>query len=389
MGLPAELLQYAENLYRRFPEEFIALGMPGLEQVFDLRPDGTRTRRMSESCTEKSIEIKIRRWPTTLFWPTCHIAAAAGGQTASVGAAALGVPGACPSMQPSQGPLAAWSMQEPQPHPQGRTDMVLERLEIALAALRPRVEQALLQQHDLEGGRPLAMAVAAATAPAVGGVQADRCEYIDDDLDLSPTSPLRTRRRMPQINIVAPTRAGHGPESQAADITSDVKLLGMDTNQEKYPQLHPQVFAKSISDAKPEAEAAAAKSAPILPHLALGIGTGGSALGSSPGGGSASPGGGSASLGSGEEALQSALAARRQGGGRGPLKGPAAAVTVDVLPQMHSQVQGDVKQEVKQSPKARFSSETSSRISVIAVRVAPSALDPASPRSPGKHSAWK
>mmetsp|Transcript_55464 Transcript_55464/g.140564 ORF Transcript_55464/g.140564 Transcript_55464/m.140564 type:complete len:361 (+) Transcript_55464:109-1191(+) len=358
MGLPAELLQYAENLYRRFPEEFIALGMPGLEQVFDLRPDGTRTRCMSESCTEKSIEIKIRRWPATLFWPTCHIAAAAGGQTASVGAAALGAPGACPSMHPSQGPLAAWSMQEPQPPPQGRTDMVLERLEIALAALRPRIEQALLQQHHLEGGRAIAMAVAAGTALAVGGVQADRGEDMDADLDLSPTSPLRTRRRMPQINIVAPTHVGHGPASQAADITSDVKLSGMDTNQEKDPQLHPQVFAKSISDAKPEAEAAVAKSAPTLPQLAPCI----------------------------EEALQSALVARRHGGGGGPLKGRAD--TVDVLPQMHSQVQGGVKQEVKQSPKARFSPETVPRMSVITVRVAPSALDPASPRSPGKYSSW-
>lgn len=62
MGLPADLLPYAENFFRRFPEEFVALGMPGLEEVFDLRPNGTWTRHIDETPMEKRIEITIRRW---------------------------------------------------------------------------------------------------------------------------------------------------------------------------------------------------------------------------------------------------------------------------------------------------------------------------------------
>eukprot|EP00404_Azadinium_spinosum_P018290 CAMPEP_0180503258 /NCGR_PEP_ID=MMETSP1036_2-20121128/45927_1 /TAXON_ID=632150 /ORGANISM="Azadinium spinosum, Strain 3D9" /LENGTH=92 /DNA_ID=CAMNT_0022512255 /DNA_START=28 /DNA_END=302 /DNA_ORIENTATION=- len=62
MGLPAELLTYAENLYRRFPEEFVALGMPGLEEAFDLRPSGTWSRRIVDTPVEKTVEITMRRW---------------------------------------------------------------------------------------------------------------------------------------------------------------------------------------------------------------------------------------------------------------------------------------------------------------------------------------
>lgn len=60
--LPQELLQYAENFYRRFPEEFLALGAPGLEENFDLRPNGTWTRQLVDTPSEKSVEITIRRW---------------------------------------------------------------------------------------------------------------------------------------------------------------------------------------------------------------------------------------------------------------------------------------------------------------------------------------
>mmetsp|Transcript_97019 Transcript_97019/g.250929 ORF Transcript_97019/g.250929 Transcript_97019/m.250929 type:complete len:515 (-) Transcript_97019:410-1954(-) len=70
MALPPELLLYAENFYRRFPEEFVALGAPGLEEVFDLRPTGTWSRRVLESPTEKTVEVTIRRWqPASLGGP--------------------------------------------------------------------------------------------------------------------------------------------------------------------------------------------------------------------------------------------------------------------------------------------------------------------------------
>lgn len=69
MGLSQELLLYAENIYRRFPEEFMALGMPGLEEIYDLRPDGTRSRRISETSSEKCVEITLRRWHQPPAWP--------------------------------------------------------------------------------------------------------------------------------------------------------------------------------------------------------------------------------------------------------------------------------------------------------------------------------
>jgi len=62
MSFPRELLQYAENLYRRFPEEFLALGAPGLEEIYDLRPNGTWTRCIQETHSEKIVEIKLHRW---------------------------------------------------------------------------------------------------------------------------------------------------------------------------------------------------------------------------------------------------------------------------------------------------------------------------------------
>ncbi|CAK0794748.1 unnamed protein product, partial [Prorocentrum cordatum] len=67
MGLPPDqLLLYAENFYRRFPEEFLALGAPGLEDIYDLRLHGTRCRRIVETPSERIVEIAIRRWAHTL-----------------------------------------------------------------------------------------------------------------------------------------------------------------------------------------------------------------------------------------------------------------------------------------------------------------------------------
>eukprot|EP00435_Cladocopium_sp_Y103_P058190 s221_g20.t1 len=62
MVLPPELHIYAENILRRFPEEFMALGAPNLEEIYDLRPNGTWSKKMVESSAEKTIEITMRRW---------------------------------------------------------------------------------------------------------------------------------------------------------------------------------------------------------------------------------------------------------------------------------------------------------------------------------------
>jgi hypothetical protein len=58
MTLPDGLLIYAENIFRRFPEEFIALGCPNLEKEFDLK---NATRRLAETSGSKTVEICLHR----------------------------------------------------------------------------------------------------------------------------------------------------------------------------------------------------------------------------------------------------------------------------------------------------------------------------------------
>jgi hypothetical protein len=60
MGLPEGLQVYAENIFRRFPEEFIALGCPRLEEDFSLQ---TSTRRITDMGSSKSLEIVLRKGP--------------------------------------------------------------------------------------------------------------------------------------------------------------------------------------------------------------------------------------------------------------------------------------------------------------------------------------
>jgi hypothetical protein len=60
MGLPEGLQAYAENIFRRFPEEFIALGCPRLEEEFSLQ---TSTRRITDMGSSKSLEIVLRKGP--------------------------------------------------------------------------------------------------------------------------------------------------------------------------------------------------------------------------------------------------------------------------------------------------------------------------------------
>jgi hypothetical protein len=60
MGLPEGLQVYAENIFRRFPEEFIALGCPRLEDDFSLQ---SSTRRITDMGSSKSLEIVLRKGP--------------------------------------------------------------------------------------------------------------------------------------------------------------------------------------------------------------------------------------------------------------------------------------------------------------------------------------
>mmetsp|Transcript_8014 Transcript_8014/g.17886 ORF Transcript_8014/g.17886 Transcript_8014/m.17886 type:complete len:367 (-) Transcript_8014:55-1155(-) len=59
MVLTGELQGYAENIWKRFPEEFIALGSPGLEDHFILR--NGHAHRITDTSAQKVIEIVLRR----------------------------------------------------------------------------------------------------------------------------------------------------------------------------------------------------------------------------------------------------------------------------------------------------------------------------------------
>jgi hypothetical protein len=60
MGLSPALVGYAENIWRRFPEAFIALGVPQLEDLFELN-EGSWCYRVVDTRAEKVVEIVLPR----------------------------------------------------------------------------------------------------------------------------------------------------------------------------------------------------------------------------------------------------------------------------------------------------------------------------------------
>lgn len=62
MGLSPELIGYAENIWRRFPEVFISLGAPNIEDFFVIRDSGSGFyHRIVDTHTKKVIEIMLPR----------------------------------------------------------------------------------------------------------------------------------------------------------------------------------------------------------------------------------------------------------------------------------------------------------------------------------------
>jgi len=270
MVLAPELLAFAENFYRRFPEEFIALGAPGLEQTFDLRVDGTRSRRMSDTPTEKTVEITIRRWPygqpppqqgpygqpppqqmpygafpqqgmyPGMPSPIAQTAAPhpwasrpgfyppqAGGPMPNDAAWGRGVPGAAPqpshfggAMPPGYG---AGSQPPQQSQPAGpsaaeaQMASQLARLESALSSMMPQVAAMIQNQHQ----ESIAPTNQYKPTPSVhfGGEQVTGLSIQtaptvvtkrtppSPKLDSpSPNSPLRERRNVGSLQVQPPTR---------------------------------------------------------------------------------------------------------------------------------------------------------------------------------------
>lgn len=440
MGLPPEMLIYAENLWRRFPEEFVALGMPNLEHVFDLRPDGTKTRRIFETATEKTIEITIRRRPylqgqggAGTLYNNCPPAGGAGtlysncpvpqlphSLPQSLGPQLPGLWGAPPQMatgllpagvppslgglgsshlmpppqaslqaglldpsflaglstdldalqgmvqrqRPPAAPSSAISPVVPQlsslpqapqvPHlqapaaaapqqssavpstlppsaaPPASDGAQLARLEAALSALKPQVEAALLRGPG--GANQEANVVDNFFGESGGGNGVESA---------SPVSPLRNRRKMPQLNIATVAPAAQQAAAAGANPPHvDVKRLASeDRPQSLSPGQQPQQ-PQQVQALFPQSN-----SAPILqpPPQAN---------------------------------------ARSPSGTVSAGPAPATSAASGVQPPVVAAREAASQQKPQQKEKGKS-------LSINVVRMAPTNNDPESPRSPGKYSAWK
>jgi len=247
MGFPHELLPFAENFYRRFPEEFVALGMPGLEQVYDLRTDGTRSRTFCETQTEKTIAITIHRWqaphlpppvaaPPPMQHPYGHAAsyghAAPYGQAPSYGAwqmPAYPYPYAADNSQPMRPYEPAWNNAcHPQGTPIGTSppaqqnaaahqhlvkdnravEAQIARLESTIALLMPQIEAAAISRQEVQAN------LANQPRPRPPGTPGSAADNVDGLLSPSPISPLRNRRDVKQLQITPPVKEKSGEEVQ-------------------------------------------------------------------------------------------------------------------------------------------------------------------------------
>mmetsp|Transcript_23194 Transcript_23194/g.52188 ORF Transcript_23194/g.52188 Transcript_23194/m.52188 type:complete len:277 (+) Transcript_23194:92-922(+) len=210
MVLPPELHIYAENILRRFPEEFMVLGAPNLEEIYDLRPNGTWSRKMVESSAEKTIEITLRRWPTPA---AAYPQAMMGGY--------MPVPMQAPAPWPAAMAAAARyptgatapSVPPVQSSAQGLDDQAAERLgrlENALLALKPQIEAIVAKQMQPQAP---ALSPMSNNLPRMQGESSYQATGDGKGGSLTPPD-LLSRRNMDKLQIIT------SPKSKAAQARS-------------------------------------------------------------------------------------------------------------------------------------------------------------------------
>lgn len=256
MALPSELLHFAENFYRRFPEEFLALGAPGLEDIYDLRPNSTLTRKIQESPSEKTVEITIRRWqqppppagygrmPHSFGYPQASASSTAGqygynnyGIQSQPQYSSYGMPPPSYGMQSfghSMGPPPAAVPAEP-PRWESELTARLARLEGALSSLKPQIEVLLTapppsQQH-FDHGRQAPL-----QASAIAGSSDDHT--------------IHQNSKPPPSNSVSPRGGGSSTKMTALGNRRGMTSLAIET----HPK--PQAAEKAFSAPAPIAVAA-------------------------------------------------------------------------------------------------------------------------------------
>jgi len=224
MVLPPELHIYAENILRRFPEEFMALGAPNLEEIYDLRPNGTWSKKMVESSSEKTIEITMRRWsagnpyaaPAPYPMPYgMNVAPAPQASWSAAAAAArytqgvMGMPGMPPSMPVNTAPTNTSQAMDEQ------ANQRLGRLESALLALKPQIEAMVTIQSKQLTAPATSNSIPAARGLPLTGSLTPSAEKGED------APELRLRRNLDKLQInTAPGDKAGGRQPQAAQVAT-------------------------------------------------------------------------------------------------------------------------------------------------------------------------
>lgn len=309
----------------------MALGAPGLEDIYDLRPYSTLTRCMQDTPTGKSVEITLRRWqtpsphqagmPHMMGYPQAHsfvppshpghLSAigvlqqqAAGLSTSSTAAGHYGHP-----MYNQYSPAAA-----PASPPRWEAELTsrLSRLEGALSSLKPQIEVLLTQpQQQLNHGQASHSQLAGSSDDVAVRQHASHSQSPERSPKSGKTS-LANRRGAASLAIETLSMA------QTANTAKP-------TVQASKPALAPLQIATKSNGIRPV----------VMPEM--------------PAQGGASPKDGEV-----ETAAQRNSEPARSGGSVSPKDGTRRPA-----------------------------------VSVNPCRMAPGAQDPQSPRSPGRYSAWK
>jgi hypothetical protein len=353
MGLPAELIPYAENLYRRFPEEFIALGMPGLEAVYDLRPSGTWSRRMFETPSEKTVEITMRRW------------------------SAMPMTGIMPLQCLTPSPLASWC------HPQ-------QMVAAAAAVQQQQQQQHYQQQYQqqlLQQQQSAVMPPPKPMATAEDHEATQRLARLEAALSaLKPQIETILAVQAPMAQFSEPPQKAHyamqptGAPAQSS--ASSRQPCGQ----------HGDSAAAAAATTATSTTMTAATASPTVAAAAAAAAAAGTASGTTPAQATDAMGRLTARRNMGHLQIQTApkekpleqpiafipaAAANNKQEGGGDSEGHSSADDVPAArPKQNAADEGKVGQRRP-------------CVNINAVRVAPSVLDPASPRSPGRFSAWK
>lgn len=203
----------------------MALGAPNLEEIYDLRPNGTWSKKMVESSAEKTIEITMRRWsagnpyagPPTMVSPYAMHGGFAAAPPQAVWSSANAAAAAARYTQGVTGGVAASVPPVPTPSNTSQVQALdeqanqrLGRLESALLALKPQIEAMVAIQSKQLTASSNNLPAPRGTI-AMGVCQSPTADKAED------APELRLRRNLDKLQInTAPGDKAGGRQATAA-----------------------------------------------------------------------------------------------------------------------------------------------------------------------------